>query len=606
MADAIAELPPLMRLGPGWPRASFERAGPPSASSGLVGLPHVAACSDVRVVAVTWNMHGKLPSGDLGALFPPGDAEIYAIGSEECERSIGASLLVQSKGRWLGRLGEALGPDYTRIASHTLAAIHLAVYVHASLLPALSDVRTAAVACGVGNALGNKGGVAVAAAIGKTTFLFVNCHLAAHSRAVARRNADAARIDAQLPLWPADKDGSAPLSPVTALPSVILPAEEGVEEGEDGGEGSDSDEGEEEGESPLPAPAPSSDSAARRPSDSLQPLASPSAASDAGFSAGASSRYDRVVWMGDMNYRVNGSRAVVDALLAGGRHEVLLANDQLLRERREGRAFPGFFEGPLAFRPTYKLDKGGPGYDTGPKARVPAWTDRILFRSNGEAEGGSTVGAYVYPSEERVEAASEGPSPPPDVDRRRPAGPGPPPTLAISGISLTSYAAVECEGVRMSDHLPVVASFVMRLRGDHVRRRTMSEQLLSPVGTSSASFALPTAASAEGSSAGGRESGRPPLPSAHVRTPSSSAPAGALAYFAPHGGKPLPPVGAGGVLAAQAAEDAARAQGAEVREEPALADAGCRGGGGGRGRASAKVAPAGMAVPPDSTRCTLS
>ena len=40
-------------------------------------------------------------------------------------------------------------------------------------------------------------------------------------------------------------------------------------------------------------------------------------------------------------------------------------------------------EPPLNFRPTYKLDVGTDIYDTGPKNRIPAWTDRILYVDSG-------------------------------------------------------------------------------------------------------------------------------------------------------------------------------------------------------------------------------
>jgi hypothetical protein len=37
-------------------------------------------------------------------------------------------------------------------------------------------------------------------------------------------------------------------------------------------------------------------------------------------------------------------------------------------------AFPGYEEGPILFRPTYKYNVGTDEYDTSEKMRVPAWT----------------------------------------------------------------------------------------------------------------------------------------------------------------------------------------------------------------------------------------
>ena len=50
-----------------------------------------------------------------------------------------------------------------------------------------------------------------------------------------------------------------------------------------------------------------------------------------------------------------------------------------------GRAFAHMAEAPIGFRPTYKFDKHSLdplGYDSSEKRRVPAWTDRILFRGS--------------------------------------------------------------------------------------------------------------------------------------------------------------------------------------------------------------------------------
>jgi hypothetical protein len=52
-------------------------------------------------------------------------------------------------------------------------------------------------------------------------------------------------------------------------------------------------------------------------------------------------------------------------------------------ERAAGNVFVGFQEDVLNFDPTYKYDAMSISYDTSEKMRVPAWTDRILFRGDG-------------------------------------------------------------------------------------------------------------------------------------------------------------------------------------------------------------------------------
>ena len=59
----------------------------------------------------------------------------------------------------------------------------------------------------------------------------------------------------------------------------------------------------------------------------------------------------------------------------------LLVIDQLTMERERGSAFVEYCEGALGFAPTYKFDKGVDVYDTGPKRRCPAWTDRVLYKA---------------------------------------------------------------------------------------------------------------------------------------------------------------------------------------------------------------------------------
>jgi hypothetical protein len=115
---------------------------------------------------------------------------------------------------------------------------------------------------------------------------------------------------------------------------------------------------------------------------------------------------DVVIWLGDLNYRVELPRSSVGFLIShnlekvklslnhydskrflftvtkiynmhlnGGfqwenvMYQVLWAKDQLSRAVQRGDVFKGFQEGPLLFPPTYKYDIGTDNYDTSSKVR---------------------------------------------------------------------------------------------------------------------------------------------------------------------------------------------------------------------------------------------
>lgn len=68
--------------------------------------------------------------------------------------------------------------------------------------------------------------------------------------------------------------------------------------------------------------------------------------------------FDYVFWIGDMNFRVNGTREIIDGLLKYNMHEALIHNDQLSMFMKFNPVFAQFSEGPLNFRPTYKFKRG--------------------------------------------------------------------------------------------------------------------------------------------------------------------------------------------------------------------------------------------------------
>jgi hypothetical protein len=57
----------------------------------------------------------------------------------------------------------------------------------------------------------------------------------------------------------------------------------------------------------------------------------------------------------------------------------ILQHDQLKQAIQANKAFSECQEGAILFPPTYKYNPFSSSFDTSPKARCPAWTDRILW-----------------------------------------------------------------------------------------------------------------------------------------------------------------------------------------------------------------------------------
>lgn len=92
------------------------------------------------------------------------------------------------------------------------------------------------------------------------------------------------------------------------------------------------------------------------------------------------STHDYVFWCGDFNYRIDLDIDVVKQLVTEENWDMLLNYDQLTLQKKEGHAFSKYIEGTINFAPTYKYDINSDDYDTSEKSRIPAWTDRVLFR----------------------------------------------------------------------------------------------------------------------------------------------------------------------------------------------------------------------------------
>ncbi|XP_071720503.1 type IV inositol polyphosphate 5-phosphatase 6-like isoform X2 [Rutidosis leptorrhynchoides] len=89
--------------------------------------------------------------------------------------------------------------------------------------------------------------------------------------------------------------------------------------------------------------------------------------------------HDRIIWLGDLNYRIALSYRSAKALVEMQNWRALLEKDQLRIEQRRGRVFQGWNEEKIYFPPTYQYLTNSDRY-TGDnlqhkeKRRTPAWT----------------------------------------------------------------------------------------------------------------------------------------------------------------------------------------------------------------------------------------
>lgn len=306
--------------------------------------------TEITCSVVTWNLAESSPSESDAAFIKDfrkvrgNGSDFVLFGGQETENTK-PRRMEGSRSRELRRiLIKMLGKKYVPLALHSLGGVQFALFCKRSIVDQLEHVSIADVACGIGNVFHNKGAIGafvqmkardvtgeIATKRSKSVkMLFVACHLAAHVKKVDARNADYWRIVSE-----------------------------------------------------LEAQAPPSFLGRRRENSQL----------DGGEHLLNS--VDHVIFCGDLNYRVDLPREFTMQTLkkmnpndnpeqSSSRQlrMSLLRHDQLLRTISEGRAFVGMSEGEITFPPTFKFDKGTQEYDT-QKQRIPAWTDRILFKPNG-------------------------------------------------------------------------------------------------------------------------------------------------------------------------------------------------------------------------------
>ncbi|XP_047311089.1 type I inositol polyphosphate 5-phosphatase 12-like isoform X2 [Impatiens glandulifera] len=339
---------------------------------------------NIRILIGTWNVGERKGSNEalmtwLGSA--ANDAGIVVVGCQEVD--MGAGFLAMSVAReavgegssigkwWQDALGKALneGTTFERVGSRELAGLVIAIWVRKTLRPHVGDLDVAAVACGLGRVIGNKGGVGLRLRVYDRVLCFVNCHLAAHLEAVNHRNADfdhiyRTMIFTQSPNFLKSAAGIKNLFLFCSLAFPMFLCWLLYSSG-----------------------FPFLLAVAAGVSTAVQMLR----ATNALWNATNEERpdlaeADLVVFLGDFNYRLFGiSYDETRHLVSQRSFDWLLEKDQLRAEMKAGKVFQGMHEAHIRFPPTYKFDKrkqGLEGYDSGKKKRIPSWCDRVLYRDN--------------------------------------------------------------------------------------------------------------------------------------------------------------------------------------------------------------------------------
>ncbi|XP_051121330.1 type II inositol polyphosphate 5-phosphatase 15-like isoform X2 [Andrographis paniculata] len=307
---------------------------------------------NLKILAGTWNVAQGRATPDsliswLGSA--AADVDLIVVGLQEVE--MGAGFLAVSAARetmglegssagqwWLDMIGKTLdeGSTFYRLGSRQLAGLLISVWVRNNIRGHVGDVDVAAVPCGLGRAIGNKGAVGLRMRVYDRVMCFVNCHFAAHLEAVNRRNADFDHVYRTMAFSrPSNVLNSAAAGVTSAVQMIRTTYAMGI----------NSTEG-------MPE----------------------------------LSEADMVIFLGDFNYRLDGiSYDEARDFISQRSFDWLRERDQLQAEMKAGNVFQGMREAVIRFPPTYKFEKHQPGlagYDSGEKKRIPAWCDRILYRDS--------------------------------------------------------------------------------------------------------------------------------------------------------------------------------------------------------------------------------
>lgn len=396
------------------------------------------------IYVLTFNMNGGIPTEkEMPLLFPKKEKiehfDIFVINSQECLRSIGASLFFNSKEPWVNALSNFFGDKYDNIVDLTLGALHMVIFIKKEKSIFLSDIRRGEITTGFLNIFANKGAISASMQYYDKHILFICCHLTAGHEKRNERNDELKRIGTSLQNTidfksriklkklrksviiensklnninilknmkthrninknrnnSNDKNGSNKkkrrLSMGTIEHKNILNNEieeadnDNDDEEEDKNQNSEDEEEYEKERLNSTNKNNKEEEIGRNKNDNDNGNSRnkiyninkslSSTVNENDKKDKIMEDYDFVIMSGDFNYRLNISHKELNEIMNMKDPEILWDKDQFTEEVKKNQNLK---EGVINFMPTYKFKKNSNEYDYN---RIPGWTDRILYKS---------------------------------------------------------------------------------------------------------------------------------------------------------------------------------------------------------------------------------
>lgn len=174
---------------------------------------------------------------------------------------------------------------------------------------------------------------------------------------------------------------------------------------------------------------------------------------------------------GDLNYRIDLPRSIVKANIRSGNLDLLLEHDQLRKEMASNQSFRlrSFKEADITFPPTYKFDPGTDDHDTSEKERIPAWCDRILYRTSSRPPPPALSSFGPSPQTTGNQNHSSNRRSPSDNHEKRERENGA--LLASADQERIKALAYRSWSANVSDHKPITGLFLVKIKKMDIKKR---------------------------------------------------------------------------------------------------------------------------------------